>query len=101
MELVRPAGLERARDSRDRDEDSDPRDVFSRHLDLPRGPDREVVHDVRLREYTLRGSESRTLATVGAFRVVSSRDLRDNNDRPGPRVSVISSALAVREAAQR
>jgi hypothetical protein len=29
----------------------------------------------------LRGSETRTLATVGAFRVVSSRDLRDHNDR--------------------
>lgn len=33
-------------------------------------------------EYSLRGSESRTLATVGAFRVVSSRDLRDHRDRP-------------------
>jgi DNA-binding MarR family transcriptional regulator len=30
----------------------------------------------------LRGSESRTLATVGAFRVVSSRDLRDYKDQP-------------------
>jgi DNA-binding MarR family transcriptional regulator len=30
---------------------------------------------------TLRGSESRTLATVGAFRVVSSRDLHDRGDR--------------------
>jgi hypothetical protein len=29
--------------------------------------------------YTLRGSESRTLATVGAFRVVSSGDLRDHD----------------------
>jgi hypothetical protein len=47
---------------------------------LPRGPERELVRD-RDREYTLRGSESRTLATVGAFRVVSSRDLRDHNDR--------------------
>jgi hypothetical protein len=35
----------------------------------------------RDREYTLRGSESRTLAAVGAFRVVSSRDLRDKHDR--------------------
>jgi DNA-binding MarR family transcriptional regulator len=43
--------------------------------------DREIVRD-RDREYTLRGSESRTLATVGAFRVVSSRDLRDDRDRP-------------------
>ena len=59
----------------------DPRDVFTRHLNLPRGLERELVHD-RDREYTLRGSESRTLATVGAFRVVSSRDLRDHHDRP-------------------
>lgn len=33
------------------------------------------------RAYTMRGSEVRTLATVGAFRVVSSGDLRDH--RPG------------------
>jgi hypothetical protein len=39
------------------------------------------VHD-RDRQYTLRGSESRTLATVGAFRVVSSRDLRDHDGSP-------------------
>jgi hypothetical protein len=56
-------------------------DAFSRHVYLPRGPDREVVRG-RDREYTLRGSESRTLATVGAFRVVSSGDLRDHHDRP-------------------
>jgi hypothetical protein len=48
---------------------------------LPSGPEREIVRD-RDREYTLRGSESRTLATVGAFRVVSSRDLWDHNNRP-------------------
>jgi DNA-binding MarR family transcriptional regulator len=65
----------------DRDRDHDPRDVFTRDLDLPRGRERAIVHD-RDREYTLRGSESRTLATVGAFRVVSSRDLRDHDDRP-------------------
>jgi hypothetical protein len=59
----------------------DVRDTFSRDLDLPRGPDRELVRD-RDREYTLRGSETRTLATLGAFRVVSSGDLRDANDRP-------------------
>jgi hypothetical protein len=70
---------ERDRDSRERG--VDPRDVFTRGLDLPRGLEREIVRD-RDREYTLRGSESRTLATVGAFRVVSSRDLRDHNDRP-------------------
>jgi hypothetical protein len=77
-----PRGLERDRDSRDRAEGLDPRDVFMRDLDLPRGPDREIVHDARDREYTLRGSETRTLSIVGAFRVVSARDLRDHNDRP-------------------
>jgi hypothetical protein len=69
---------EREREAFDRA--SDPRDIFTRHLDLPRGLERERVWD-REREYTLRGSESRTLATVGAFRVVSSRDLRDRHDR--------------------
>ena len=69
---------------RDRDERSranDARHVFTRHVNLPRGVDRELVRD-RDREYTLRGSESRTLTTVGAFRVVSSSDLRDGRDRP-------------------
>jgi hypothetical protein len=87
-----------ARDRRDAarwlDRDREPReratlrrDTFTRHLRLPRGPERQIVRD-RDREYTLRGSESRTLATVGAFRVVSSRDLRDHNDRPAdPRSS--------------
>jgi hypothetical protein len=70
---------ERDRDHRERD--VDPRDTFTCHLHLPRGLEREIVRD-RDREYTLRGSESRTLATVGSFRVVSSRDLRDHNDRP-------------------
>lgn len=70
---------ERDRDERDRH--IDVRDVFARNLNLPRGLEREIVRD-RDREYTLRGSESRTLATVGAFRVVSSRDLLDRRDRP-------------------
>ncbi len=69
---------DRDRDNRERSLDA--REPFSRHLDLPRGPDRELVRD-RDREYTLRGSETRTLATVGAFRVVSSSDLRDGRDR--------------------
>jgi len=69
----------RDRDSRDRD--VDPRDVFMEGLDLPRGLERELVHE-RDREYTLRGSESRTLSVVGVFRVVSSRDLLDHHDRP-------------------
>ena len=70
--------LERDRDDRDRN--ADPRDVFTRDIYLPRGLEREIVRH-RDREYRLRGSESRTLATVGAFRVVSSRDLRDAHDR--------------------
>jgi hypothetical protein len=71
---------ERGRDDRQRG--SDGRDVLTRHVSLPRGPDREIVRD-RDREYTLRGSESRTLATVGAFRVVSSRDLGGASGGPG------------------
>ena len=67
-------------DTRDRDP-VDPRDVFVNKLDLPRGPERELVRD-RDREYALRGSESRTLSLVGSFRVVSSRDLRDHDNRP-------------------
>jgi DNA-binding MarR family transcriptional regulator len=73
---------ERDREPRDRDSDGgtlDPRDVFTRDVDLPRGPERELVHD-RDRGYTLNGSETRTLSTVGAFRVVSERDLRDPRD---------------------
>jgi hypothetical protein len=68
-------------DARWPERDRDSRDPFTRDLNLPRGHEREIVRD-RDREYTLRGSESRTLATVGAFRVVSSRDLHDNRDRP-------------------
>lgn len=58
----------------------DPRDVFMKDLDLPRGPDRERVR-ARDHHVTLRGSESRTLSTVGAFRVVPAGDLRDRNER--------------------
>src|SRR5687767_11972412 len=74
-----PRWADRDRDDRERDPEF--RDAFSRHVHLPRGRERELVHD-RYREYILRGSESRTLATVGAFRVVSSRDLRDPNGSP-------------------
>ena len=73
-------------DPRDRDEDRrepgrdrerDPRDPFVEGLDLPRGLEREIVLDDRDRTYELNGEDSRTLATVGAFRVVSESDLRD------------------------
>lgn len=60
----------------------DPRDVAVRHLDLPRGPRREPVR-ARDRHYEINGRESRALATVGAFRVVSSRDLEASPGRAG------------------
>ena len=50
-------------------------------VDLPRGLDREHVRH-RDRDHTLRGSETRTLTTVGAFRVVPAGDLRDRFERP-------------------
>jgi DNA-binding MarR family transcriptional regulator len=73
---------DRERDSRDRDDERgglDPRDVFMRDLDLPHDRERELVHD-REREYTLSGSDTRALSTIGAFRVVPERDLRDPRD---------------------
>jgi hypothetical protein len=51
------------------------------HVDLPRGREREHVW-VRDRCHMLRGSESRTLASVGAFRVIPAGDLRDTFDKP-------------------
>jgi DNA-binding MarR family transcriptional regulator len=69
------------RDRRDR-EPVDPRDVFTQELELPRGTDRERVSDDD-RTYALRGSEVRTLATVGAFRAVPADDLRDDRERAG------------------
>jgi hypothetical protein len=68
------------RDPESRDREFDPREAFTRDLNLPRSHERHLVH-YREHEYSLRGSESRTLAAVGAFRVVSSRDLRDHDGR--------------------
>jgi DNA-binding PadR family transcriptional regulator len=68
-------------DPRDRDP-VDPREVFRDGLDLPRGPEREHVY-VRDDAYELRGSEVRTLATIGAFRVVPVDELRDDRGEPG------------------
>ena len=59
----------------------DPRDVFTRDLELPRGRERKRVW-AGDSDVALRGSEVRTLATVGAFRVVPAGDLRDGDDRP-------------------
>jgi hypothetical protein len=66
-------------DARER-EPLDVREVFTRDLELPRGPERRRV-SARDSDVTLRGSEVRTLATVGAFRVVPAGDLRDGQDR--------------------
>jgi len=69
----RDDGRARVYDARDRT-DHDPRDGLMRDLDLPRGEARELVVD-RDRFYELNGEESRTLATVGSFRIVPEHDL--------------------------
>ena len=58
----------------------DPRDAFTRDLDLPRGSSRERVR-ANDKEYRLSGDDVRVLATVGAFRVVPAGDLREPNPR--------------------
>ncbi len=63
----REDGRARVYDVRDRDDD--PREGLMRDLDLPRGEERELVV-VRDHVYELDGEHSRTLAAVGAFRVV-------------------------------
>ena len=65
-------------DARERDRDAregahDPRDAFVEGLDLPRGVEREIVLDGD-RRYELNGDDSRTLATLGAFRAVAESD---------------------------
>ena len=64
---------------RGRNGDHDRRDVFTKDLDLPRGPQRELVRE-RERTYEINGAESRLLGTVGAFRVVSQNDFHDVRD---------------------
>jgi DNA-binding PadR family transcriptional regulator len=73
---------DRDRDREGRDRDFDPRDVFADGLELPRGLDREVVLDGEER-YELNGDDSRTVAAVGAFRVVAERDLQSRRDDGG------------------
>jgi hypothetical protein len=53
--------------------------VFARHVDLPRGPEREIVRE-RNRSYELNGQESAALATIAAFRVVQVSDVREMLD---------------------
>ena len=61
---------------RDAREERNPRDVFTKDLDLPRGRERWPVRE-RDRVYEINATESRMLATVGAFRVVAESDLHD------------------------
>jgi hypothetical protein len=63
----------------DRDRDDDPREGLMRDLDLPRGEERELVA-VRDRVYELNGEDSRTLAALGAFRIVPEQDLDIGHD---------------------
>ena len=71
----------RPNDRRDA-EHFDPGDALRAGLDLLRGPERERVY-VQEQAYTLHGSETRALATIGTFRVVPARDLRDDQGQPG------------------
>jgi len=74
----RDDGRARVYDERDR-ADHDRRDGLMHDLDLPRGDARELVID-RDYMYELNGEDSRTLAAVGAFRVVPERDLDIDHD---------------------
>lgn len=65
---------ERELDLDSRERNDDPRDVFLRDLNLPREREREFVLE-RSHAYRLNGNDSRTLATVGVFRVISEREL--------------------------
>ena len=54
----------------------DERGVYARHVNLPRGPEREIVRE-RKRSYELNGREAEALATVAAFRVVQVSDVQE------------------------
>src|SRR2546421_702655 len=58
------------------------RDALAQQLDLPRGDAREQF-EVRERSCDLRSSEVRTLAAIGAFRILDSRDLGSVDPRHG------------------
>jgi hypothetical protein len=77
----RPRGSRGGRSERDDDHVFDPRDVFVRAVDLPLDVDRGLVRD-RERTYEINRSDSRLLATVGAFRVVAETDLERAFDNP-------------------
>src|SRR5438045_3314068 len=73
---------ERVDDVRDRHSSDPRRDVFREGLELPRGRERERVF-LDGETFELRGSEVRTLATIGAFRVVPVDELLDDRGRSG------------------
>jgi hypothetical protein len=50
--------------------------VYARHVDPPRGPEREIVRE-RKRSYELNGREGDALATIAAFRVVQVSDVQE------------------------
>jgi DNA-binding MarR family transcriptional regulator len=86
---------------RDRNEERDQSAVFTRALDLPRGPSREQVRH-RDRVYELDGAESRMLATVGTFRVVAEHDLHalgDHSRRPRQSVHHLEDQGLIRRSA--
>jgi hypothetical protein len=58
----------------------DVRDVLAQQLELPRGDARERVW-LGDRPYDLRASEVRTLAAIGAFRVVEAQDVQADGKR--------------------
>lgn len=78
----------------------DTRDVFTRDLELPRGPEREPVRD-RDRVYDIDGSEARMLATVGSFRVVAEHDLaalRDSGRKAQQSIRHLEDEALIRRA---
>jgi DNA-binding MarR family transcriptional regulator len=72
---------------RDRNEEGDPRDVFTKDLDLARGRERRPVRE-REHVYEINGAESRMLGTIGAFRVVAESGLHELRDDVSARRSV-------------
>jgi DNA-binding MarR family transcriptional regulator len=81
----RAGSLDRARGSRggrsERDDQAfSDRDVFVRAVDLPLGDERELLRS-RDRIHAIDGSDSRLLATIGAFRVIAERDLEQGDAR--------------------
>jgi hypothetical protein len=68
------------RSERDDDRVFSDSDVFVRAVDLPLGDERELVR-LRERIHAIDGTDSRILATVGAFRVVAERDLEPSIER--------------------